>query len=57
MTLYRRSLELAQDILVNNMVGMMRVIFLFWKKARRRPRRVPRVGPSNNRREVSIEGI
>jgi hypothetical protein len=52
MNLYRRSLDLAQDILVNNMVGTMRVIFLFWKRARRRPIMVPRVGPSSNREEV-----
>jgi hypothetical protein len=49
MTLYMRSLDLAQDLLVNSMVGMVRVILLFWQRERRRPRRVPRVGPSSNK--------
>jgi hypothetical protein len=53
MTLYMRSLDLAQDLLVNSMVGMMRVILLFWQRERRRPRRVPRVGPSSNREALS----
>jgi hypothetical protein len=53
MTLYRRSLDFAQDLLVNNVVGMVRVILLFWQRERRRLRRVPRVGPSNNKEEVS----
>ena len=57
MTLCRRSLELASDPLVNSVVGMMRVIMLFCERARRRPRRVPRVGPSNNREEVSSKRI
>jgi hypothetical protein len=57
MTLYKRSLELALDPLVNSVVGMMRVIFLFWQRERRRPRRVPRVGPSSNKEEVSNKGI
>jgi hypothetical protein len=57
MTLYMRSLELDQDLLVGSMVGMMRVIFLLWQRTRRTPRRVPRVGPSNNREEVRSRGI
>jgi hypothetical protein len=44
MNLYRRRLDLSLDPLVNSMVGMMRVIFLFWKRARRIPKRIPRVG-------------
>jgi hypothetical protein len=53
MTLYMRSLGLAHDLLVNNVVGMMVRILLFLQRVRKRPRRVPRVGPSNNRTEVS----
>jgi hypothetical protein len=55
--LYRRSSGLAQDLLVSSMVGMMVRILLFLQRARRRPRRVPKVGPSSNRREVSSKGI
>jgi hypothetical protein len=57
MTLYRRILELARDILGSSVVGMMRVIFLFWQREIRRARRVLRVGPRNNREEVSSRGI
>jgi hypothetical protein len=54
MTLYRRSSGLAQDLLVSGVARMMRGIFLFCKRERRRPRMVPRVGYNNNsRREVS----
>jgi hypothetical protein len=45
----QEELRLAQDLLVSSVVGMMVGILLFWQRARRRPRRVPRVGPSNNR--------
>jgi hypothetical protein len=55
MTLCKRSLELALNPLANNVVGMvMRVILIFWKRARRRPSRGLRLGPrSNIREEVS----
>jgi hypothetical protein len=53
MNLYRKSLDLAQDLLVSSMVEMVMRILLFWKRVRRRPRRVPRVGSSNSREEVS----
>ena len=58
MTLCRRSLELALDLLVNNMVGMvMRVILLLWLRARRRPSKGPKEGPSSSREEVSNRWI
>jgi len=44
---------LDQDLLVSNIVGMMVRILLFLQRERRRPSRVPRVGPSNNMDEVS----
>jgi len=49
MTLYKRSLDLPRDLLVSSMVGMMRVILIFWKRARRIPRRVPVVAKKQQR--------
>jgi hypothetical protein len=48
---------LAQDLLVNDVVGMMVRILLFLQRESRRPRRVPRVGPSSSRREVRSRRI
>jgi hypothetical protein len=47
----------GEDLLVRSVVGMMVRILLFLQRARRRPRRVPRVGLSSSRREVSRRRI
>jgi hypothetical protein len=41
---------MAPYLIVNNKVleMVMRVIFPLWKKERRRPDMVPKVGPNNN---------